>query len=314
MNQIDELIRSVGADTPAADRAEHDAIDAARRSLRAAIAAEQGGRRAHSRRRRMIALFAVLAIAGISVPALGVADGWFGGGSQIAGIRGSAPPQLTSPSVVVASGEPEETWTIVIARSNQGLCLNVDVGDEQFNSENYRLGHCGYSDIRGDLPPDVRGDASAPCIGTTAIVPCGSQPKYWVTAWGSGTFLQEVRRSIFVGAAAAEAASVELVLANGKTVQAEVVERPLGPDVPLNVYWAELGREHGLELLRNEEGQPLRNAEGQLMPCSGNLVEMVVARDSEGDVLGRRVPAWNANPTGDPDGPRPPLPLDSECV
>jgi hypothetical protein len=307
MNQIDQLVRSLGADTPAADRAEQDAIDAARQSLRAAIAAEQGGRRAHGGRRRMIALFAVLAIVGISLPALGVADGWFGGGSQIAGIKGSAPPQLTSASVVVASGEPEETWTIVIARSNQGHCLNVDVGDEQFNSENYRLGHCGYSDIRGDLPPDVRGDASAPCIGATAIVPCGSLPTYWVD-WSWGTFVPDTRRSVVVGTAAAEVASVELVLANGETLRAEVVERPLGSKVPLNVYWAELGPGNGLELQRN--------AEGELMDCNaGELVEKVVARDSEGNVLGRRVQPWNANPTGDPAGPRLPPPLETDpCV
>jgi hypothetical protein len=314
MNQIDELIRSVGADTPAGDRAEHEAIDAARRSLRAAIAAAQSGTRA--RRRRMIALLAVLAIAVISVPAFGVANGWFGGGTEIAGISGSAAPQLTSPPIVVASGR-EEAWTIVIARSNHGLCLNVDVNDEQFNRERYRLGDCGYSDIRGDLPPDVRGNPSAPCIGPaarsagdtrggTALVRCGSLPKYWVQMSGSGTSVPEIRGSILVDAAAAEVASVELILTNGKTVQAELVERPLGPDVPLNVYWAELGREHGIELRRD--------AEGMLMPCVENVVEEVVARDSKGNVLGGRVPAWNANPTGDPDGPRPPLALEPDCV
>jgi hypothetical protein len=180
----------------------------------------------------------------------------------------------------------------------------VDVGDEQFNSGSYRLGDCGYSDIRGDLPPDVRGDSSAPCIGSSALVPCGSRPRYWVAMRGS-VFVPEARRSIFVGTAAGQVASVELILANGKTLRAEVVERPLGADVLLNVYWAKLGPEQGLEAWRN--------AEGELMPCIGNLVEEVVARDSEGNVLGRRVPAWNANPTGDPDGPRPPR-VAEECV
>ena len=329
MNQIDQLIRSLGDDTPAAADAEHKALHAARRVLHAAIAAEQTGRspstkgrlrllaerrrrigrRALSRRGRVVALFAALAMIGIAVPTFGVANGWFGGGSQIAGIRGSAPPQLTSPSVVVASGKPEETWTIVIARSNHGLCLNVEGGDEQFNSENYRLGDCGYSDIRGELPPDVRGDPSAPCIGLTALVPCGSDPEYWVQMGRATSFVPEIRRSIVAGEASAEVASVELILANGGTLHAEIVERPLGPDVPLNVYWAELGPEHGLEFY------PWRDAAGELVPCNeGELVEEVVARDAEGTVLGRRVPAWNANPTGDPDGPRPPVPLESECA
>lgn len=316
MNQIDELIRSVAADTPAADRAEREAIDAARRSLRAAIAAERSGPPGRTRHRGLIALFAVLAIAGVSVPAFGVASGWFGGGAEIEGIRGSAPPQLTSAPLVVASGEPAEAWTIWIARSNQGLCLNVDVGDEQFDPGNFRLGDCGYSDIRGDLPPDVRGDPSAPCIGppdSETFVPCGSRPKYWVTnsMRAAGVFVPDARRSIFVGEAAAEVASVELLLANGETLPAEIVQRPLGRDVPLNVYWAELGPEHGLEVTRRS-----RDAEGNLMACNDSaLVEEVVARDSKGNVLGRRVPMWNGNPTGDPDGPRGPEPLEPEpCV
>jgi hypothetical protein len=310
MNQIDGLIRSLGADTPVDDRAERKAADAARQTLRAELAAEERlRRRPHYRRRRVIVLFAALALVGISVPAFGVATGWFGG-AEIEGIRGSAPPQLTSPPTVVASGEPEESWAIAIARSNQGLCLNVDVDDEQFDNENYRLGDCGYSDIRGSLPADVRGDPSAPCIGLTALVPCGSRPDYWVSIRGS-FFVPTAERTIVVGTAAAEVASVDLILANGDTMQAEVVERPLGSDIPLNVYWAQLGREQGLEVAGKS-----RSAEGDPMACNaGELVEEVVARDSQGKVLGRRVPAWNANPTGDPSGPHSPPGLATEpCV
>jgi hypothetical protein len=309
MNQIDGLIRSLEADVPVADRAEQKAIDAARRTLRAELAAEERRRLHNRRRRRVIVLFAALALVGISVPAFGVAKGWFGG-DEIEGIRGSAPPELTSPPIVVASGEAEESWVIAVARSNQGLCLNVDVGDVQFDNENYRLGDCGYSDLRGHLPPDVRGDPSAPCIDTTALVPCGSRPDYWVSIRGS-FFVSTAERAIVVGATAAEVASVELILANGETMQAEVVDRPLGSDVPLNVYWATLGREQGLEVAPRS-----RSTEGEPMACNaGELVEEVVARDSHGKVLGRRVPAWNANPTGDPNGPHSPPGLATEpCV
>ena len=321
MNRIDLLLRSLGDTAPAADDAEHDALHAARDALRAAIAAEQSGRasspegrlrrlgrRAGRRRGRAALLFAALLLIGVAIPAFGVVgDGWIGRpGGEFAGVRGAADPTLTGPPVVVASGEPQEPWSIVIARSNQGLCLNVDVGDEQFSPEKHRLGQCFYSDIRGDLPPDVRGDPSATCIGPTALVACGSLPKFWVTASGWGPFVPEIRQSIFVGAAAAEVASVELVLANGETLQTEVVERPLGSGVPLNVYWAKVGPEHGLRLLRN--------ANGQLTECTDDLVETVVARNAEGRVLGRRVPAWNGNPTGDPDGPRPPESLEDPCV
>jgi hypothetical protein len=183
----------------------------------------------------------------------------------------------------------------------------VDVGDETVNSRNYGLGDCGYLDIRGDLPTDVRGELSAPCIGSTAPVPCGSRQKYWVAVRSWGTFVPQARRSILIGAAAANVASVEVVLANGQTLSAKLVRRPLGADIPLTVYWAEFGRQDGLKLRRN--------ALGELLPCSGNLVREIVARDSEGKVLGRRVPAWNGNPTGDQNGPRPPLPRDpGSCV
>ena len=57
-----------------------------------------------------------------------------------------------------------------------------------------------------------------------------------------------------------------------------------------------------------------RGANGRLMPCVDNVVEMAVARDSEGRVLGRRVPAWNGNPTGDPDGQQPPRTTEDECA
>jgi hypothetical protein len=311
MNQIDELIRSFDTDTPD-ERAQHAALEAARRALRSAIAAEHVGkprwRRIGRRRALGVALAAAVAI-GLAVPAFGVVgDGWIGVGGEIEGIRGSAAPKLTGPPVVVASGEPREPWTILVARSNQGLCLNTDDGDEDFDRDRYRLGDCGYLDIHGDFPSDVRGDPLAPCIGLTELVPCGSRRKFWVQ-YGSGGYVPEIRRTIVTGAAAADVVSIGLVLANGGTLEAQVVERPLGPDVPLNVYWAKLGPEDGLRLSR------WRDANGHLMPCLDVLVKTVVARDSEGRVLGRRIPAWNGNPNGDPAGPRGPGGFrDTECV
>ena len=72
MNQINGLIRSLGADTPLADRAEQKAVDAARRTLRAELAAEE---RAAQRRRRLAlvlvpAVLAVLAVTGFTTYAL----------------------------------------------------------------------------------------------------------------------------------------------------------------------------------------------------------------------------------------------------
>lgn len=67
-------------------------------------------------------------------------------------------------------------------------------------------------------------------------------PEYSVQMGRARSFVPEIRRSIVAGEAAAEVASIELILANGGTLHAEIVERPLGLEVPLNVYWAELGR------------------------------------------------------------------------
>jgi hypothetical protein len=305
LTHIDELIRSVGATDPVGDRVEDESIDAARRVLRAAILAELALPGARSRRTRLIALFAVLALAGLTLPAYRAATEWFGANSEIAGIRGDEAPRLSGAPVVLASGEPEEPWTIFVARSNQGLCLNVDVGDEEFRPGRYRLGDCGFSDIRGELPPDVRGNPSAPCIGLSVLVRCGSLPRYAVAFAGNGRFFgPRFRHGIFAGAAAADVASVELLLANGDAVQAQVVKRPLGPDVPLNVYWTELGPEQGLAacLWHDREGRVVG-------ADSGEFVKEVVSRDADGSVLGRRLPAWNGNPTGDPHGARPPIQL-----
>ena len=98
---------------------------------------------------------------------------------------------------------------------------------------------------------------------------------------------------IVFGSAAAGVAGVDLVLTNGKTVHANVVERPVALGASLNFYWIAV---------------PLDDAYRRSFELV-EPVEMVVARDADGRVLERRVAAWNGNPTGDPDGPPPPQPL-----
>jgi hypothetical protein len=314
MTEVDELLRHFAAGYADADEAELRALSAAQRRLRGAITAERSPGRA-LRAGRLVALrrrgrgwaipaLAALAILGVCVPAFGVVgDGWFGGTEQ-AGVRGSDAPVLTASAVRVASGPPTEAWAIVAARSDQGLCLTVTTEDEEPADTDFRLGACGYVHIRGMFPPDVRGDPSAPCIGARKLVPCGSLPQYWVDAPTASAFVPEAERMVVAAAAAAEVASVELILTNGQTVHATLVEHPLGADIPLDVYWAVLGPDHGLRVVRN--------AAGRAIPCSGPLVSVVVARAEDGHVLGRRVPAWNANPIGDPSGPRqPPV---GDCV
>jgi hypothetical protein len=294
MNQIDELIRSIGADTPAADHTEHDAIDAARRSLRAAIAAEQGGRGAHNRRRRLIALAAALVSAVVlSTAAFGVGQDIV---SWLAGAKDVDAPVPTASDVVVASGEAGVPWRIVATASDQGLCLFLVI---EVSGERGGSGGCGYRDIRGDLPPDLRGDPASKCLATpTTVVPCGSLPRHWMSAPGSGWDMQGgLERTFARGLLAEGVASVELVLTDGKTVRAHVVERPDG--LPLNFYWAAFPC-------------PLRPYREGLQECAGEggpAIKMTIARDADGQVLERRVPVWNGNPTGDPNGPAPPTPL-----
>lgn len=237
------------------------------------------------RRMQLIALGAALALAVVlSTAALGVVRDV---ASFFAGWRDPEAPVPTAPDIVIASGEAGVPWRIVATTSDQGLCLGLvyPVGGEEAGQAS-----CGYSDIRGDLPPDVRGDPSTKCVATpTKLVPCGSLPLHWIGPFGAGGGSSVLNRTFAFGPLATEVASVELILTNGETVQAHVVERPLGLGAPLNFYWAAWSC-----------GCSRRGDAG------GPEVRMAVARDSAGRVLERRVPIWNGNPTGAPDGPPPP--------
>jgi hypothetical protein len=252
-----------------------------------------------SRRRfRMIAVAAAVTLAAVlSIPAFGVGQEIV---SLFAGWRDQDAPVPTASDVLIASGEAGAPWKIVATRSNQGLCLGLfhRVGDDSLGSAG-----CSYQDIRGDLPPDIRGDPASRCLGppTTlapggTLVPCGSLPRHWIGGIGAsaGNGLDHI---FAFGPLAEEVASVELILNDGRTVRVHVVERPGG--LPLNVYWAAWPC-------------PLHPAAGTYQLCAeeddvGSDVKMAIARDRSGRVLERRVPPWNGNPTGDPDGAPPPL-------
>jgi hypothetical protein len=246
---------------------------------------------------RMIAVAAALTLAAVlSIPAFGVGEEIV---SLFAGGRDPDAPVPTASDVLIASGEAGVPWKLLATRSDQGLCLGLF----------YRVGGdfhgagCSYQDIRGDLPPDIRGDPASRCLGppTTlapggTLVPCGSLPRHWIGGIGAsaGNGLDHI---FAFGPLAEEVASVELILNDGRTVRAHVVERPGG--LPLNVYWAAWPC-------------PLHPAAGTYQLCAeeddvGSDVNMAIARDRSGRVLERRVPPWNGNPTGDPDGAPPPL-------
>jgi hypothetical protein len=246
---------------------------------------------------RLLALAAVVgAAACLSIPALGVGPRIV---SLFAGWRDPGAPVPTASDVVVASGESGVPWRIVATRSDQGLCLGLfhRAGGDSLGSA-----RCAYTGIRGDLPPDIRGDPASKCLATpTASVPCGSLPRHWIELGGSGASVGLEHMFAF-GPLAADVDSVELVLDDGQAVRAHVVEQPEG--LPLDFYWASWSCP-----LRRVSDRPYAG-EGLRMCAEdrGPEVKTAIARDAGGRVLERRVPAWNLNPTGDPDGPPPPTP------
>jgi hypothetical protein len=248
-------------------------------------------------RRARLAAFAAVAVlaATLSIPALGV-------GPEIISIFGgwrSEPdypaPVPTAADVVIASGEDGVAWKVVANRSDQGLCLGLVYGSG--GGKEVGNAGCGYLDLRGDFDPEIRGDPHTKCLASpTEIVPCGGLPHRWIdfpsltdpspNFTGAGS---DLTRIIVVGVAAADVTGVDLVLTNGQTVSAHV-EQLEDLRAPLNFYWKAL---------------PLDDAPGGDRDMA---IEMVIARDSSGQVLERRVRAWNGNPIGDPDGPPPPRP------
>jgi hypothetical protein len=251
-------------------------------------------RRAHGGRVRLVALAAAVAVAALlSIPAFGVGPKIV---SLFAGGHDPDAPAPTASDVVIASGEAGVAWRILATTSDQGLCLDLfhRAGGDRFG------GACGgYVDVRGDLPLDVRGDPASKCLATpTTVVPCGSLPRHWIGPVGAEGGTVGLDHHFAFGPLAEEVASVELMLTDGQTLHARVVEQP--GRLPLNVFWAAWPCRARPVL----EG-PYAD-EGLEYCVAGPLVKIAIARDAAGRVLERRVPAWNGNPTGDPEGPTPP--------
>jgi hypothetical protein len=234
---------------------------------------EQPLRANRSERRRPWALVAA-AVVGLAVI---LATAALGGPGQIrswlSGGRDPDAPVPAAADVVVASGVAGVPWRIIATPTDEGLCLFLVTGEKS------GAGSCGYSDIRGDLPAELRGDPSTRCLATpTTVVPCGSLPRHWIDADSGGERPDpHLNGTIVFDPVAEGVARIDLVLADGRVERARLVQPP---DLPFGFYWAELS--HRL------------------------LVTMVIARDSSGRILERRVPPWNGNPTGDPEGPKAP--------
>jgi hypothetical protein len=117
-------------------------------------------------------------------------------------------------------------------------------------------------------------------------MPCGSLPRHWIGPIGSGSITVGLERYITFGPLAVEVASVELILTDGRTIRAQVVEQPRG--LPLNFYWATWPCP-----LEPVTERPYADEGVRMCTGGGPEVRMAIARDPEGRVLERRVPAWN---------------------
>jgi hypothetical protein len=288
----------VGAD-PLTLPPERDLPGAALVRRREHLVSEARASRARKRqtgRHRLVALAVAFGLAVLlSTTALGVGQDVV---SWLTGSKDVDAPVPTASDVVVASGEAGVPWRIVATPSDQGLCLFTVI---EASSDRQGSGNCGYTDVRGDLPPDVRGDPAARCLATpTTVVPCGSLPRHWLSAPGGGGIQAGreggLERVFTYGLLAGDVASVELVLTDGETMHAHVVERPGG--LPVSFYWAAL----------RCPLRPFGQGQRECVEDAGPEVKMAVARDAQGRVLERRAPEWNGNPAGDPDGPAPPAP------
>jgi hypothetical protein len=207
-----------------------------------------------ARRVLKISLVAALAALTLAFPARGVVREV---ASFFAGWHDPEAPVPAAPDVVIASGVARVPWKFVATTSDQGLCLGL-LHEDPIDGWAGHAG-CGPTDVRGD--PWAVGD-----------------PVHWVQADNGSGGAAALDRIFVEGVAAEEVMSVDLVLTNGRTLQANLVERPEGIDAPLNFYWAALGPLEGVVLGPN----------GGVVEPQEPLVKTIIARDAAGTVLEQR--------------------------
>lgn len=212
------------------------------------------------RRIRRLGIAALATAALLSAPAFAIVRHV---ASWMSTLVGPGAPVPTAPDVVIASGVSGVAWKIVATETDQGLCLFLLY---EWGGDRQGTGGCGWG-------TDVHGYPGATPRGYGA----GGDRLHWVEGSNAGGSSAGLDRRIAMGVAAEEVASVDLVLADGRTLPAHLVERPEGIGVPLNLWWAVLPPEvAGVDLTGN--------VEHDLIP-----VHALIARDHTGAVLERRI-------------------------
>jgi hypothetical protein len=182
--------------------------------------------------------------------------------SFFAGWQDPDAPSPTASDFVIASGKAGAPWQIVATTSEQGLCLGLAT---TVSREDAVLGGCAPTDVRGD--------------------PWAGNATHSIGAYGSGGGFAGLDRTFTFGPIAADVASVELVLSDGKTIRAQIVKQPRGLAVPFSFYWA-----------------AWRCGKAACAETAAPVVKLAVARDASGRVLERRVPSRNGTSNKHPSG------------
>jgi hypothetical protein len=176
-------------------------------------------------------------------------------------------PVATAPDVVIANGVTGVPWKIVATETDHGLCLFMVYA---YNGDRMGTGGCG-------LGMDIVSYPSASPYGYGA----GGDQLHWVEGSNGGGESAGLTRRIVDGVAATDVATLELVLADGRTMDATIVGQPDGINTPVNFWWTALPRwVSGADLTPNS-GDP--GAE-DIIP-----VHAMIARDASGKVLERRI-------------------------
>lgn len=140
---------------------------------------------------------------------------------------------------------------LIATPSDQGLCLFLMIEEA---GEEAGLGGCGWdSALRG--------------------APSATAPLHSVEGGNGSGGMAALDRIITWGVSAEAVAQIDLVLTDGRTVHANMVEEPEGLDAPLNFYWAVL---------------PVECPEYGCVDLDP-VVHQIIALDATGEVLERRV-------------------------
>jgi hypothetical protein len=229
----------------------------AREALRQAMYAEGAVSTARSRTMRSghlvprLLLAAALALVLLSVPAFGLVSRF---ASWINSWKDPDSPAAIAADVVIAAGVSGVPWRVVATQTDQGLCLFTVY---QYEGDRMGTGGCGWG-------ADIYGYPSAAPRGYGA----GGDELHWVEGSNGSGHSVGLNGRIVKGVTAERVASVDLELADGSTMHANLLSRPEGVEAPVNFWWMVLPAG------ATDVGVP---------------IHALIARDSAGTVLERRI-------------------------